>query len=203
MMARPTFLMTDARHYGVTYQINPWMRPDSWRADQADLKMAALASADELRAALEQIGAQVEILPAVADLPDLVFPANAAIVLDGRVLVARFLHPERQGEEKVFHAAFLDLKVRRLVDEVIVLPDGVLQDGAGDCIWDQDRGMFWAGHGQRSTANSLPVIADTFGRPVVGLELATDRFYHLDTCFCPLSGGRLLYYPPAFPAKAL
>jgi len=79
----------------------------------------------------------------------------------------------------------------------------VLQEGAGDCIWDKDRGFFWAGHGQRSTANSLPVIADTFGRPVVGLELATDRFYHLDTCFCPLSGGRLLYYPPAFTAEAL
>jgi N-dimethylarginine dimethylaminohydrolase len=47
------------------------------------------------------------------------------------------------------------------------------------------------------------VIADTFGHPVVGLELATDRFYHLDTCFCPLTGGKVLYYPPAFTAKAL
>jgi lysine-ketoglutarate reductase/saccharopine dehydrogenase-like protein (TIGR00300 family) len=25
-----------------------------------------------------------------------------------------------------------------------------------------------------------------------------ERFYHLDTCFCPLNGGYLLYYPPAF-----
>jgi lysine-ketoglutarate reductase/saccharopine dehydrogenase-like protein (TIGR00300 family) len=25
-----------------------------------------------------------------------------------------------------------------------------------------------------------------------------ERFYHLDTCFCPLTGGYLLYYPPAF-----
>jgi N-dimethylarginine dimethylaminohydrolase len=49
----------------------------------------------------------------------------------------------------------------------------------------------------------LAVIADTFGQPVVGLELATERFYHLDTCFCPLSGGKLLYYPPAFTARAL
>ena len=28
------------------------------------------------------------------------------------------------------------------------------------------------------------------------------RFYHLDTCFCPLSGGELLYYPPAFDPYA-
>ena len=203
MREKALFLMTDARHFGVTYQINPWMRPQAWHADQAGLKSAALASAAALRNALKSIGAGVETVPAVADLPDLVFPANAAIVLDGRVLVARFRHPERQGEEKVFRRAFLDLKDRGLVDEVIDLPKNVLQEGAGDCIWDKDRGFFWAGHGQRSTANSLPVIADTFGRPVVGLKLATDRFYHLDTCFCPLSGGRLLYYPPAFTADAL
>ena len=203
MSERPVFLMTDARHFGVTYQINPWMRPDAWQADKAGLKAAALASATALRAALERIGARVKTVPAVADLPDLVFPANAAIVLDGRVLVARFRHPERQGEEEIFRAAFLDLKARGLVNDVLDLPEGVLQEGAGDCIWDKDRGLFWAGHGQRSSANSLPAIADTFGRPVVGLELATDRFYHLDTCFCPLSGGKLLYFPRAFTAEAL
>jgi N-dimethylarginine dimethylaminohydrolase len=203
MTETATFLMTDARHFGVTYQINPWMRPEIWRADQAGLTMAALASAAALRAALEHIGASLGTLPAVANLPDLVFPANAAIVLDGRVLVARFRHPERQGEEEIFRAVFQDLKARGLVNEVVDLPEGVLQEGAGDCIWDHDRGFFWAGHGQRSTADSLPVIADTFGLPVIGLELATDRFYHLDTCFCPLSGGMLLYYPPAFTAESL
>jgi N-dimethylarginine dimethylaminohydrolase len=203
MKAQSVFLMTDVRHFGVTYQINPWMRPDAWQADPKALKAAAAKSADALHAALEEIGARVEIVPAAENLPDLVFPANAAIVLDGRVLVARFRHPERQGEEKIFRAAFLDLKARGLVSEVIDLPEGTLQEGAGDCIWDKDRGFFWVGHGQRSTANSLPVIADTFGQPVVGLELATDRFYHLDTCFCPLNGGRLLYYPPAFTAEAL
>ena len=203
MKKKAVFLMTDARHFGVTYQINPWMRPDAWQADQAGLKTAALASAAALRAALERIGARVETVPAVAELPDLVFPANAAVVLDGRVLVARFRHPERQGEEEIFRAAFLDLKTRGLVNDVLDLPEGVLQEGAGDCIWDKDRDFFWAGHGQRSTINALPVIADTFGRPVVGLELASDRFYHLDTCFCPLSGGKLLYYPPAFTVEAL
>ena len=30
------------------------------------------------------------------------------------------------------------------------------------------------------------------------LKLVDTRFYHLDTCFCPLEGGFLLYYPPAF-----
>ena len=33
---------------------------------------------------------------------------------------------------------------------------------------------------------------------MVSLRLIDERFYHLDTCFCPLTGGYLLYYPPAF-----
>src|ERR1700761_3120960 len=203
MTDQSLFLMTDARHFGVTYQINPWMRPDAWQADPAVLAAAAIKSASALRAELERVGARVEIVSAVENLPDLVFPANAAIVLDGRALVARFRHPERQGEEAVFRDAFLALKARGLLSEVIELPDGVLQEGAGDCIWDADRGFFWAGYGQRSTANSLPVIETVFGQRVVGLELATDRFYHLDTCFCPLAGGRGLYYPPAFTPESL
>jgi N-dimethylarginine dimethylaminohydrolase len=195
--------MTDARHFGVTYKINPWMRPDAWQADPAALAAAAAKSAASLRGELEKAGARVEIVAAVEDLPDLVFPANAAIVLDGRALVARFRHPERQGEETVFRDAFLALKARGLLAEVIDLPDGVLQEGAGDCIWDADRAFFWAGYGQRSTENSLPVIEAVFGQRVVGIELATDRFYHLDTCFCPLAGGKVLYYPPAFTPESL
>ncbi|MEP6829769.1 MAG: arginine deiminase-related protein [Rhizomicrobium sp.] len=202
MTDQPLFLMTDARHFGVTYQINPWMRPDAWQADPATLAAAAIKSASALRAELEKAGARVEIVAAVEDLPDLVFPANAAIVLDGRALVARFRHPERQGEEAVFRDAFLALKARGLLSEVIELPNRVLQEGAGDCIWDADRGFFWAGYGQRSTANSLPAIETVFEQRVVGLELATDRFYHLDTCFCPLAGGRVLYYPPAFTPQS-
>jgi N-dimethylarginine dimethylaminohydrolase len=203
MTDRPLFLMTDARHFGVIYRINPWMRPDAWQADPAALTAAAEKSASALSAELQKAGARVEMVPAVKGLPDLVFPANAAIVLDGRALVARFRHPERQGEEAIFRDAFLALKARGLLSEVIELPNKVLQEGAGDCIWDADRGFFWAGYGQRSTSNSLPVIESVFGQRVVGLELATDRFYHLDTCFCPLAGGRILYYPPAFTPQSL
>ena len=71
----PRFLMTDVAHFGVSYQINPWMRPDAWRADESRLKAAAAKSADELRKALKQLGAKVDTLPAIAGLPDMVFPA--------------------------------------------------------------------------------------------------------------------------------
>jgi N-dimethylarginine dimethylaminohydrolase len=199
----PRFLMTDPGHYDVHYQINPWMRPDKWRANAAAGRAAALHASGELRAALEKAGAAVEQIPGVAGLPDLVFPANAAVVLDGKVLLARFRHPQRQGEEVVFRSAFAALKSRGLVREIMELDGDVLQEGAGDCIWDQDRGFFWVGHGQRSTESSIAAIESAFGQKTVALELASPRFYHLDTCFCPLADGKLLYYPLAFTPPSL
>jgi N-dimethylarginine dimethylaminohydrolase len=156
-----------------------------------------------LARAIKAAGGDVNYVGAVAGLPDLVFPANAAIVLDGRVLLARFRCPERQGEEPVFRAAFEQLKRDGLVTEIHDLPDGVFQEGAGDCIWDADRNFFWVGYGQRSTETSIAAIERVFGEKTVALELASPRFYHLDTCFCPLAGGHVLYYPPAFTPESL
>ena len=199
----PTYLMTDPAHFDVCYQINPWMKPDAWSADRDASRTAAVAASRELAAAIRTMGGAVETVGAVEGLPDLVFPANAAIVLDGRVLLARFRYPERQGEEAVFRAAFEQLKRDGLVGEIHALPRDVFQEGAGDCIWDADRGFFWVGYGQRSTENSVAAIEAVFGEKTVALELASPRFYHLDTCFCPLAGGNVLYYPPAFTPRSL
>lgn len=203
MDPRPLFLMTEPAGFEVSYQINPWMKPDAWRSDPDAYRARAAAASCALKQALLAAGAQVETLEAVHGLPDLVFPANAAVVLDGRVLVARFRHPERQGEEAVFRSAFLQLKRRGLVREVIDLPEHLFHEGAGDAIWDAGRGLFWGGYGQRSSQGALGVIRDLFGQEVVPLELTSPRFYHLDTCFCPLTGGEVLYYPPAFTEASL
>ena len=198
-MAMPSFLMTDPTYFDVSYRINPWMQPKAWTPE---CLAGAKAASARLKAALQAAGAHVETIEAVRGLPDLVFPANAAVVLDGRVLLARFRHPERQGEEAVFRSAFVKLQKRGLVQEVLDLPPGVLQEGAGDCIWDSERKLFWVGYGQRSNKASVAAIRHAFGQEVVALELASDRFYHLDTCFCPLAGGKVLYYPPAFTSEA-
>jgi N-dimethylarginine dimethylaminohydrolase len=203
MSDRPLFLMTDPACFDVCYQINPWMRPDAWRDDPAACLAAANAASAELRRALQALGARVETIGAVQGLPDLVFPANAAVVLDGRALLARFRYPERQGEEAIFREVFCRLKTRGLIEAIVDLPEGVFQEGAGDCIWDADRRLFWAGHGPRSSRASIAVLEKTFGQEVVALELASDRYYHLDTCFCPLAGGHVLYYPAAFTPASL
>jgi len=199
-MRSPTFLVVDPAHFEVSYSINPWMQPGLWGADPAGQRRAARTAFDSLTGALLAAGASVEILPGVLGAPDLVFPANAGVVLDGRMTLARFRHPERQVEEPVFREAFEALQARGMIDEVIVLPDRCLQEGAGDFIWDAHRGQFWAGYGPRSNRYGLDAVAEVFGRPAVALELATEQFYHLDTCFCPLPGGEVLFYPPAFTA---
>lgn len=198
MTRRPLILMTDPGHYEVSYQINPWMRPDDWAKNATGRTEAARGASAALCAALQTAGAQVEVLSGRPGLPDMVFPANAAIVLDGVALLARFRHPERQGEEAPFREAFEALRARRLIDEVVALPAGLVQEGAGDAHWDAHRQLFWTGWGPRSARAASDVIGEVFGQRTVPLELATRQFYHLDTCLCPLPGGEVLYFPPAF-----
>ena len=200
MVQRPQFLMTDPSAFDVSYVINPWMRPDAWAGHH---KAEALAGSSRLRQAIESAGGHVTMIPAQAGLPDLVFPANAAVVLDGKALLARFHCPERQGEEAPFRAAFERLEDRGFISEIVEFPAGMTHEGAGDGLWDETRQLFWTGYGQRSVEAAGVVIAKTFAKTVVALELATPQFYHLDTCFRPLSGGEVLYYPPAFSAAAL
>ncbi len=202
-MSTARILMTDASHYDVSYAINPWMRPDAWNDAPEANRRRAIEASRSLRSALENAGAEVIAIDGAPGLPDLVFPANAAVVMDGRALVARFRFPERQGEEPVFHAAFAGLMEQGGLTEVRTLPDGVFQEGAGDCIWDRTRGHFWGGYGPRSSETSIAVLRTFFGREIVALELVNPRFYHLDTCLCVLPRGEVLFYPPAFSAAGL
>jgi N-dimethylarginine dimethylaminohydrolase len=203
MSLQPVILVVDPAHFDVHYVINPWMKPGAWSADPVGYKLQARRSFEALCAALRGAGARVEVVPGVAGVPDMVFPANAAVVLDGRAIVARFACAERRGEEAPYLAALRGFVGSGELTEVSIFPEGCFQEGAGDAIWDVGRQFFWAGFGQRSVRAAIGELERFFGRRVVPLELATPRFYHLDTCFCPLSGGEILYYPPAFTAESL
>ena len=128
----PTFLMTDSSHFEVSYKINPWMTPETWRANEAQNRAHARAAQQELATALRQAGARVTIMEGVPGLPDMVFPANAAIVLNGRAMAARFRHHERQGEERHFFSKFMRLEEEGLLQDVARAPKGIWQEGAGD-----------------------------------------------------------------------
>jgi N-dimethylarginine dimethylaminohydrolase len=197
---RPQILMTDPTHFDVRYAINPWMRPQDWGREH---RLASPRAWLELKLVIEAAGADVTVIEAAPEWPDMVFAANLAVVFEGRCIPARFRHPERHGEEEHFRAALPSLIARDLVDEIVFLPPGLVQEGAGDFIWDRSRDIFWAGYGPRSDKAAALWMGEAFGAEVVPLELVTPRFYHLDTCFCPLSGGEVLYHPPAFTEASL
>ena len=54
------------------------------------------------------------------------------------------------------------------------------------------------GHGMRSDLAAGSHLEEILDIEVQPLRLQNPSFYHLDTCFCPLERGYLLYYPPAF-----
>jgi N-dimethylarginine dimethylaminohydrolase len=192
------FLMCRPEHFAVSYAINPWMDPPDWARDASVHSAAAHREWTGLHRLLTGQGAAIDLVPAAPGVPDLVFTANAAVVLDRQVLLARFRHAERQAEEPHFAAAFQALKARGLVDSVRHLPEGVVLEGAGDCVFDQTRNMFWLGYGQRSDASAERAVEEMFGIPVAALELADPRFYHMDTALSPLPRGEVMYVPEAF-----
>jgi ornithine aminotransferase len=190
MMSAPEF-------FEVSYRINPWMDPATWSISADRLARDAHNGWAELKRTYESLGAQIEVQRPERGLPDMVFTANAAVVLDRKVMLARFLCPERQGEEAHNRAFFEALRARAVVDTIVAPPEGLYFEGAGDAIWDRSRGMLWTGYGQRSSRDMHLVLAETYGVPAVALELVDPRFYHLDTCFCVLPRGDILWFKPA------
>jgi N-dimethylarginine dimethylaminohydrolase len=179
------------------------MDPAAWAAAGRSLTAGARQEWERLHHALLGLGAAVELVPPVPDLPDLVFTANAAVVMDRKALLARFRHAERRREQPYFERAFRELKARGHIDSIVPLPEGVVLEGAGDCVWDGTRRLFWMGHGPRTTLAAREVVEETFGLETVALELADPRFYHMDTALSALSKGDVMYFPGAFTATGL
>ncbi len=182
------FLMCSPDKYDVDYVINPWMEGNIHKSSR-DL---AVEQWQKLNHIIKE-HALVDLVEPQAGWPDMVFTANAGLVLGKNVVLSRFLHKERQGEEPYFKTWFEDKGYT-----VYELPKDLPFEGAGDALFDREGRWLWAGYGFRSELDSHPYLAKWLDIEVVSLRLMDERFYHLDTCFCPITGGYLLYYPPAF-----
>lgn len=194
----PHLLMSPPDFFEVSYTINPWMDPQLWAQDAQRLSKDAHTGWTQLKASYEELGAQVLVKPPVQGQPDWVFTANCALVLDGKALLARYLKPERSGEEVHDQTMFEQLLAQGDIDSLHYMPPEVFFEGAGDAIFDEHRRIIWLGYGQRSSRQAHLTIEQVFDIATLSLELVDPLFYHLDTCFCVLSGGHVLYYPPAF-----
>lgn len=194
----PIFLMCPPDHFTVSYTINPWMDPEGWHADEAGNLAQAKAEWQELKDLYESLGAKVIVMPPAEGLPDMVFSANAAVVLGGKAMVARFRHPERQGEEPYYRRFFAALRDEGVIDQVVDTPPGMALEGMGDVVLDHYRNLAWVGYGPRSSAEAAQLVEREFGLRTVALKLVSDDFYHLDTALSPLTKGHVMYVPRAF-----
>jgi N-dimethylarginine dimethylaminohydrolase len=171
----------------VQYAINPWMNPDT-RVD-VDLAQEQWRS---LISAYRAHGHTVDTVEPVAGLPDMVFAANSAVVVDGRVFGSSFHAPERRPESTAYETWF------KSAGFDVYRPESVCE-GEGDLVpagrW------ILAGTGFRTTRAAHHEVQEYFGVPVIGLKLTDPYFYHLDTALFVLDDsheGNIAYYPDAF-----
>ena len=185
-MPLPQILMCPPDHYGIEYEINPWMN-----RSLGAIRELAYRQWKMLHDTLIGLGVEVQILPAHPGLPDLVFTANAGLIFGRRFLSSRFKHAVRARESPIFEAWFAAHGF-----EVEQLPADLYHEGAGDALFCGS--TLFAGYRQRSDATAHQWVAEHLGVRCLPLELVNPRYYHLDTCFCPLSTTEALYFPQAF-----
>ena len=186
MFSRPTILMCAPDFYGIEYEINPWMS-----RSRASDDLRARAQWKALHELLSSLGADIRLQPPVKRLPDLVFTANAALIWRNVAYLARFRHAARQGE-----TAHDETWFRENGMEPRSLPEGWDFEGAGDALFCGE--TLFGGYLIRSDAGALQWLAGQIGCPAIPLQLVDERYYHLDTCFCPLSPDSAIFFPPAF-----
>jgi len=179
-MCRPT-------HYTIAYEINPWMHLTRQTARPRALRQWGAL----YRLLTQRLRAKVQLLPPVQGLPDLIFTANAGLIVGRTCIRSNFRHPERQGEEAVVERYFTQRGFR-----VMRLPRRFNFEGEGDALF--VGGSLFLGHRFRTDSASHEHVARMLGCRVLPVELADRRFYHLDTCFCPLDARSILWFPKAF-----
>jgi N-dimethylarginine dimethylaminohydrolase len=179
-----TYLMCRPTHFDVTYSINPWMRPEKPTATEL-----ALIQWNELYGILTGLGHEVQLIDPIEGLPDMVFAANGATVIDGTVLSAKFRYEQRAAEGPAYRD-WLAERGYQVHDAEHV------NEGEGDYLFTGTRVL--AGTGFRTALRSHAEAVEVFGREVVGLTLVDPRFYHLDTALAVLDDDEIMYYPAAF-----
>lgn len=185
-MCRPTY-------FSVSYTINPWMDNNIGKVDQELSTIQWL----NLRNTIEDNNYKILEVNPVKDLPDIVFTANAAVILPNKqVIVSNFKKSQRKNETFYYKEWF-----EKNDYTVIDVPNDIAFEGAGDALYDS-YGYLWMGNGFRTDSEAVNFVRNNY-RKTFQLNLINPSFYHLDTCFCPLENGHLIYYPGAFDNNSI
>jgi len=180
-------LMCSPAYYGIEYEINPWMN----RNRQSNIRRAEEQWYGLRRILSDELAGKIFLVEPEQGLPDMVFTANAGFVWKNKFIVSNFRHEVRQREAAFFAGWF-----EKRGFELLRLPREYYFEGEGDLL---RCGAHWfAGYHVRSDALAHQRVAEIIEEEILSLELTSDWFYHLDTCFCPLSEGQAMFYPDAF-----
>lgn len=180
-----TYLMCPPKYFAVEYAINPWMNPDR----PVDVALA-MDQWQRLADVFASLGHTVHTIAAEPGLPDMVFAANGATVVDGKVLGASFRYAERQPEAAAYLNWFRSHGYQQIRESSVV------NEGEGDLVFGSR--VILAGYGFRSDEAVKAELTELFGLPVLSLRLVDSRFYHLDTALAVLDADTVAYYPAAF-----
>src|SRR5262249_10653709 len=176
-MCRPTY-------FAVDYAINPWMDPSA----PVDVRLA-VRQWSALRDTYRALGHAVDEIEPIPGLPDMVFAANGATVVDGIVYGAQFRYPQRAPEAP----AYLDWLAKA---GFVTREAKERNEGEGDFLLTER--FLLAGTGFRTDLAAHAEAQELFGRPVIPLQLVDPRYYHLDTALTVLTGDNIAYLPEAF-----
>lgn len=182
------YVMTRPTYFTVEYAINPWMDTTI----PVDVQRA-VDQWETLRSTYLDLGHSVDLVDPVPGLPDMVYAANAGLIVNGAAIVARFKHAERDGESAAY-AQWMDQRGHSPVHARHT------NEGQGDLL--VVGSMILAGTGFRTDPQAHAEVAEITGMPVITLELVDPRFYHLDTALTVLDDTTIAYYPPAFSDAA-
>jgi N-dimethylarginine dimethylaminohydrolase len=185
-------LMCPPTYYGIEYEINPWMS----RSRRSDSELARNQWEGLRRLLEERCSVDIHVVESQPGLPDMVFTANAGLVWQKEFIVSNFRYEVRRPEATHYAEWF-----RQQGFEIIRLPHENYFEGEGDLL--RCGGLWFAGYHIRSDIIAHQKVAEIIEQEILSLELTSDWFYHLDTCFCPLSDTQALFYPPAFDPYAL
>jgi arginine dihydrolase len=179
-------LLCPPDHYGIEYEINPWMS----RARGADAELVKVQW-NGLHQKLSSFDVQINLVPPQPKLPDMVFTANAGLTVGKKFIPSNFRYQERAGEAPHFSRWMEEHGY-----EIAWLPADLYFEGEGDALFAGN--ALFCGYKFRSDINAHRAVADMLGCLVISVELVDPRFYHLDTCFCPLPDGGAVWFPAAF-----
>lgn len=177
-------------YFSVSYSINPWMDKTTVNLSRAQKEWLQLIRI------YQGLGIKVETIQPIRGLPDMVFSADHALVLDSQAMLSNLRFPERQQESKYYVEWF---KKQRL--DLNFLPQNSFFEGSGEAIvW---RGILFIGTGFRTSLDAANQIAQKIDLKVVTLKLVNPYFFHLDLCLFPLNEEVVFYYPQAFDQESI